>query len=133
MNKLTGKIIGVKSDDHLSIVEMDVHDEIMKSIIIETQKTVPFLESGNELNIMFKETEVSIAKNITGEFSLQNKLNCVIKSIQKGKLLSSITLDFKGTEISSIITTAAVDQLALSDKDHVLALIKTNEVMISPR
>lgn len=122
----------VKSDEHFSLVEMEVNGITIKSIIIETAGSVPFLKTNSSVNIMFKETEVSIAKNLSGKISMQNKLPCSIKKIEKGKLLSKISLDCKGNKIISIITSAAVEQLELSRNDEVLALIKTNEVILAP-
>ncbi|HYX09121.1 MAG TPA: TOBE domain-containing protein [Bacteroidales bacterium] len=132
MNKLTGRIVNVASDNHMSILEMDVDGELLKAIVIETPETAPFLRKGNGINIMFKETEVSIAKDFSGVISLQNKMNCTVKEIKKGTLLSRVLLDFKGNEICSVITSAAVEQLGLSTANKITALIKTNEVMIAP-
>jgi len=116
----------------MSILEMDVDGELLKAIVIETPETAPFLRKGNGINIMFKETEVSIAKDFSGVISLQNKMNCTVKEIKKGTLLSRVLLDFKGNEICSVITSAAVEQLGLSTANKITALIKTNEVMIAP-
>jgi molybdate transport system regulatory protein len=132
MNKLTGRIINVASDGHMSILEMEVHGEILKAIVIETPEKAPFLQKGKDINIMFKETEVSIAKGFTGGISLQNKMSCTVIEIKKGTLLSRVLLDFNGNEICSVITTAAVEQLGLSVANKITALIKTNEVMIAP-
>ena len=133
MNKLSGKIINIKSDDHLSIIELQVGSDIFKSIVIETLETAPFLKKDANVNALFKETEVSIAKNLSGRISLQNKMKCTIKDIKKGKLLSQLMLDYSGNNIFSIITAAAVEQLELKKGDEVLALVKTNEVMITPQ
>lgn len=132
MNKLRGIISQVVSDEHMSIVEMKVNDVTLKTIVIETPATAPFLQTGNEINVLFKETEVSIATDYSGKISLQNKMNCQINNINKGRLLSTISLDFKGTNISSVITSAAVEQLDLKVDDMVTALVKTNEIIISP-
>ena len=132
MNSLVGEISNIKSDEHFSIVEMMVDENIFKSIIIETPETVPFLKTGNKINILFKESEVSIAKELKGMLSLQNKIPCIIKEIEKGKLLSKIILDFNSKKIVSVITTGAVEQLELKENDDVLALIKTNEVILAP-
>jgi molybdopterin-binding protein len=132
MNKLAGKIYSIKSDEHLSILEMDVNGDILKTIIIETESTVGFLKKGTPINLMFKETEVSIAKDFSGKISLQNKMKCIIREIKKGLLLSSLILDYKGDQISSIITSAAVEQLSLKIGDEVTALVKTNEIIIAP-
>ena len=132
MNSLVGEISNIKSDEHFSIVEMMVDENIFKSIIIETPETVPFLKTGNKINILFKESEVSIAKELKGMLSLQNKIPCIIKEIEKGKLLSKIILDFNSKKIVSVITTGAVEQLELKENDNVLALVKTNEVILAP-
>ena len=132
MNTLIGEISNIKSDEHFSIVEMIVDANIFKSIIIETPETVPFLKTGNKINIMFKESEVSIGKELKGRISLQNKIPCIIQKIEKGKLLSKIILDFNSKKIVSVITTGAVEQLELKENDNVLALVKTNEVILAP-
>ena len=132
MNRLSGKIKFIKSDEYFSIVEIDVNGVILNSIIIETPETVSFLKIGSPMNIMFKESEVSIAKNLSGKISLQNKIPCFVKKIERGKLLSKIFLDCKGSTINSIITTTAVEQLELKINDEVLAMVKTNEVMLAP-
>ncbi|MEJ2614711.1 MAG: TOBE domain-containing protein [Ignavibacteriaceae bacterium] len=132
MNSLVGEIRNIKSDEHFSIVEMVVDENIFKSIIIETPETVPFLKTGNKINILFKESEVSIAKDLKGRISLQNKIPCKITGIEKGILLSKIILDFNSKKIVSVITTGAVEQLELKENDDVLALVKTNEVILAP-
>lgn len=132
MNKLNGKISSVKSDDHMSIIEIDVLGDRFKTIIIETSSTVNFLNHGTPVNLLFKETEVGLAKDLSGHISLQNKINCTVKAVKKGRLLSSISLNYKGTGISSVITSAAVEQLDLREGDIVSALIKTNEIILAP-
>jgi len=132
MNTLKGTITEINSDEHFSVVAIDVSGVTFKSVIIETPDTVPFLRPGAAVKIMFKETEVSIAKNFSGMISMQNKMSCTIRKIKKGKLLSRVDLDFKTEKIVSIITTGAVEQLNLNGNDEVLALIKTNEITLAP-
>ncbi len=132
MNTLTGKITSIKSNEHMSIIDMETSGGMIKTVIIETPRTASFLRIGSPVSIMFKESEVSIAKNFSGMISLQNKLSCNIKEIIKGSLLSRIVLNCMGNIISSVITTAAVEQLDLKENDEVTALVKTNEIIIAP-
>lgn len=132
MNSLKGIIRSIKSDEHFSIVEIDSNGNIFKSVIIETADSAPFLKTGSVIKIMFKETEVSIAKNFSGMISMQNKMPCTIKEIIKGKLLSKLILEFNNEKIVSIITSGAVEQLNLSENEEVLALVKTNEITLAP-
>lgn len=132
MNKLSGKIVSINNNEHISIVEVDVEGDIFKSIIIETPASVPFLKVGAQIKIMFKETEVIIAKNFSGFISVQNQVRCKINGIQKGKFLSKIELNFKDRNIYSVITSDSVERLDLKLNEKVYALIKTNEIMIAP-
>jgi molybdopterin-binding protein len=132
MNKLSGKIVSIKNNEHISVVEVDVNGDIFKAIIIETPTSVSFLKIGAPINILFKETEVIIAKNFSGLISIQNKVDCKISGIQSGKFLSKVELSFKEAKINSIISSEAVERLNLRINEMVFALIKTNEIMIAP-
>ena len=131
MNKLSGKIDSIHASGNLSIAEVLVNLDIMKAVLIETPESARFLKKGETINVIFKETEVLIAKNFSGKISLQNRLNCRIVSIEKGELLSKVILDYKGNKLISIITQFAVNDMELKPGDEVEALIKTNEVILS--
>lgn len=130
MNQLKGHITNLKSFEGLILLEIEVADTVIKSIIIDdTDKTA--FSVGKTVNILFKETELIISKENTELISLQNQFNCTIVSIKKGELLSQIKLKFKKIELNSIITTDSVDKLKLTIRDQVTALVKTNEIMVS--
>ncbi|HLF32720.1 MAG TPA: TOBE domain-containing protein [Cyclobacteriaceae bacterium] len=131
MNSLRGKIISVRSQGKLSLVGIRVGDFTLKSIVIETPQTVSYMKEGNEINVLFKETEVVIGKGKEFPISLRNRIPAVVKQIEKGALLSKLVLEFPNGEISSIITTDAVADLAIEVGDVVVAMIKTNEIMLS--
>ena len=130
MNRLQGKITAVQSSGHLSLVDMDVDGDSFTSIVVETAETAPYLVPGNAVLILFKETEVSLAKNLSGSISLRNRMHGVIRSIDQGALLSAVTLDFKGKAIVSVITTRSVERLALKPGDEVEGLVKANELTL---
>ena len=131
MNSLLGKIESLNVYQNLTLVSIRVGEVLMKSIVIETPDTCSYLVKGKEVKVLFKETEVIIGKGNNIEISLQNRFECVIYKIERGVLLSKLTLATQGTEIFSIITTNAVNQLKLELKQPVLAMIKTNEIMLS--
>jgi molybdopterin-binding protein len=132
MNKLRGNIEKVKSHDGLSLIEVKVGDTLLKSVVISDSSENSYIKEGELVELLFKETELIISTDINPKISLQNQLNCTIESINKGKVLSQVYLSFNEDKISSIITTNSVERLGLSDGKRVIALIKTNEIMISP-
>ena len=133
MNKLLGEIINIETHDSISLVKIRTKNNlIFTSIVLDTPETVDYLKLGNSVKIYFKETEVIISKDINPNISIQNRIPCRIKSLKIGELLGQINLIYNEIEIKSIITKNACKQLDLKENDEVLALIKTNEVSLSP-
>jgi molybdate transport system regulatory protein len=132
MNTLNGNITTIQSHEGISLVKVKSNDTIFTSIVLDTPETSSYLEIGHSVKIIFKETEVIISKDSNPNISIQNRLQCTIESIKKGVLLSQINLNFGETIIESIITTNAYEQLQLEKNDTVIALVKTNEISLSP-
>lgn len=130
MNKLAGTIVRIESSQHMSMVDIDVQGDIFTSIILETPQTAAYLTNGERIEVLFKETEVSIAKNLSGQISLRNRFKAVIKNVEKSNILAKIVLDYRGQQIVSIISTRSADRLELKPGDIVEWLVKTNEVSL---
>jgi molybdopterin-binding protein len=130
MNILPGAIQNIQTHGNLTLVKVNVSGLVFTTIIIETPETVSYLKEGAKIKVMFKETEVIIGRN-EPVISLQNRIPAIITDINQGRLLSQITLQYLDHSIGSIITSSAVRQLQLSTGDEVVAMIKTNEIMLS--
>lgn len=131
MNKLSGIITDIEVCENLSLVKVKTGGVTLSSILIETPSSVDYLVKEEEINVLFKETEVIIALNGDSQISLQNQLPCRIKDIKQGKLLSRIILEFNSEEIRSIITSNAVNNLGIKEGMDIVAMIKTNEMMLA--
>lgn len=130
MNKLVGKIVLIESSLHMSMVDIDVDGDIFSSIVLETPVSAPYLKKGSNVTLLFKETEVSIGKNLSGLISLRNRFKGEIRRIEKSDILSKVFINYKGKEIVSIISTRSTQKLGLIDGDLVEWLVKTNEVSL---
>ena len=130
MNKLNGKIVLIESSAHMSMVDIDVDGDVFSSIVLETPSSASYLKQGSPVTLLFKETEVSIAKNLSGLISLRNRFKATVKHIEKSAILSKIYLDHKGRTIVSIISTRSTQKLGLIEGDAVEWLVKTNEVSL---
>lgn len=122
--------MNIESSEYISIVDIEVEGDLFSSVIIETPETADYLRFGEEVFMLFKETEVSIGKALSGNLSLRNRLKSKIKTIEKGTVLTKITLDYKGKDIISVITTRSTNKLDLKVGDEVQGLVKANEVII---
>lgn len=131
MNQLKAKIIHIESNAHMSLVDLAVGNDVLSATLLETPEQVDYLQVGKQVTLLFKETEVSLAKNLTGLISLRNRLQAKVKHIDRGEILSAVTLDYQNYPLVSVITTRGMDRLQLEVGDQVEALIKANEVVLS--
>ncbi len=133
MNQLKGTITGIQSHEGISIVKVEVPNNcIFTSLVMDDVESADWLQHGKQVNLYFKEIEVMIAKDPDVKVSTQNRIPCKIQSMDKGIILCQLELLFGETIITSIITSNACAQLNLKENDLVTALIKTNEISVSP-
>lgn len=141
MNVLQGEITEIITENEISLVKVKVGDSLLlTSIVIDTPATSSYLKKGHPIKLLFKETEVIIAKPLPSQLlaiSVRNRIECIIRKVTTGKILCQLDLDFlhagpgEYREIRSIITRDACEQLNLQENDKIIALIKTNEVSLS--
>ena len=117
---------------NLSIVTVWINPSFqLKAIVIETPETATYLVQKGPINTLFKETEVLISTHKDLPISLQNKIEGSISSIERGTLLSRILINTNVGEITSVISSEALDKLGLKKGNTVYALISLNEIMLS--
>ena len=131
MNTLKGKISNIEVNGSLTLVSVNVSGILLKSIVIETPETAPYLKVDNTIKVLFKETEVIIGRENISNISLQNRISGTIASIEKGTLVSKLTIKTKVGEIIAIISSSAVELLKAVPGLEVVAMIKTNEILLS--
>ena len=130
MNKLPGIIRKIQQSGALILVDVEVDGHSFSAMLIESAQKAEWLSEGNFIDLVFKETEVALAKNLSGIISMRNRMKCSVRHIERGELLSKIDLQFRGYTIASAITTRSVDALNLKVGDEVEALVKANEVSL---
>lgn len=130
MNRIEANIAQISSSGGVILVDMVAENCSMSALLIDVANKPDWLKKDNNVYIIFKETEVSIGKNVEGKISLRNKIPCTITHIERGELMSLVSMDFEGYKINSAITTRSVDMLELEIGDKVTAFIKANELTL---
>jgi molybdate transport system regulatory protein len=130
MNKLTGEISKIQQSGAILLVDVNVDGHGFSAMLIESATQPEWLQTGNTIDLVFKETEVSLARNLSGMISMRNRMKCIVQHIDRGELLSKISLQFQKYVVTSAITTRSVDLLDLRIGDEVEALVKANEVSL---
>lgn len=130
MNKLSGIISKIQQSGAILLVDVDVDGHGFSAMLIESATHPEWIREGNLIDLVFKETEVSLAKNLSGMISMRNRMKCTVQNIERGRLLSKVSLQFQKYIVTSAITTRSVDSLQLAIGDEVEALVKANEVSL---
>jgi molybdate transport system regulatory protein len=130
VNKLKGKIVNIESSDNISIIEVDVQGDVFSSIVLEGKKGPFQYKKNDKVTLLFKETEVGIAKDLSGMISLRNRFKSVITKIEKGSILAKVTLNYRKHMIEAIISTRSANNMKLKENEEVEWLVKTNEVSL---
>lgn len=129
MNTLKAEILFYKTSGQIIICELKVFGETATAVILDSPSDMDYLKAGNEVNMMFKATEVIIAVGDIGMLSLNNRFTGKIKDMDMGEIFTSVLIDF-GTGIESVITTKSAKRLGLKVGMEVTALVKANEIAI---
>ncbi len=129
MNRLKCRVTSVSNSGMLTKIDMLCDDIALTAFAIEMD--LDSICKDDEVVVLFKESEVSIAKSFVGEISLQNRFTCKIEDIQKGDLLAQLRLSFFNHYIDSIISMKAVQNMDLQVGDNVTALVKSTEMIVT--
>jgi molybdate transport system regulatory protein len=130
MNRLPGHITKLETAGSIALVEVAVGEQRFTATLVGAGEEVASWPAGMPVTLLFKETEVSLAKNLSGLISMRNRIPAKIVAIERGQLLAKVTLDTDGHIIESIITTRSSHALALAVGDTVEGLVKSNEMTL---
>lgn len=130
MNKLSGKITQVQRSGALVLVDVNVDGTNCSSLIVNNENEHNWVETGSDVFMIFKETEVSLARNLSGLISLRNRFECLVQSVEYGEIVAQIGLQFGLFEINTVITARSARLLDLKEGDSVTALVKANEMSL---
>ena len=132
MNNLSGKIKHIKNSEYLSEVSIELeNNSIFNVFLVETPQSASYLKPGQKIQLLFKETEVIISKNLMPEISIHNELKAEIIEIKPGKILSEILLKSAVGKIKSLLSSTVLQQMNFAESQEVLILVKANEIMLS--
>ncbi len=132
MNVLSGRITAVQTHGSIALVDVEVAGQRLTATLAGAGDDIAGWPAGMAVKMLFKETEVALAKNLSGAISMRNRIPATVTAIERGQLLSKVTLEALGYPIASIITTRSTEALQLAVGDAVEALVKANEMTVVP-
>ena len=128
MSQFVATIKKIQSIDNLNIVEFDFCGLTLKMMSLDLNDDVKI---GKKVKLSVKPSNISIAKNLSGEISLSNKIVATIQSLENGQLLTSVILKINDTILESIITVDSSKRMNLQIGESVTILIKASNLSIA--
>jgi molybdate transport system regulatory protein len=132
MNRLPGRIAQVDVAGSIALVDVDVGARRFTATLVGASEEVATWPAGMPVTLLFKETEVALAVELTGRISMRNRLPGIVTALERGQLLSKVTLDVDGYRIGAIVTTRSCDALGLAIGTAAEGLVKANEMTLMP-
>lgn len=127
MSKFKAKIIAIESVNQLNLVSLDFEGSTLQMMSLGLDDSI---RVACEVLCYVKPTAVMLAKDFRGELSSSNRIVAEIKSIEKGKLLSSVRVQTASAELESIITSEILDRLGIKSAESVTVIIKESDISI---
>lgn len=127
MNRLSAIVTQIEGEQNLHIISFECAGSKLKMMGLDLPKG---LDVNAHVTLGIKSSHVAIAKNMSGELSYSNQLQATIKSIENGKLLSSILLRVNENEMQSFITRSSCERMNLQSGDAVTLLMKASELFV---
>ncbi len=128
MNRIRATVTAIDCNGNLHRVSLAAGNELITVITLELADDYTV---GAVVYVHFKPAHVALAKNITGEVSIANRLKATVSALQKGELLTDILLDSEVGKFYALTTTEAVDRMHIVPGDSVTALMKASDLYLS--
>ena len=105
----------------------------MSVIITSASADEMRLEGGDHIEVLFKASDVIIAKGLSGKISARNILPGIITEIARGFPLAMVRLDCKGDKVAAELTLSSLEDMGLEVGDEVDAIIKSSELILAKK
>jgi len=128
LNKLKGKITAITTKDQFALVSLVVKNQIFRAIVINVNVINPNLVVGQNVNILFKETDVTLSIETSKQISIDNQIPVIVEGVIRGELLSKVSVSFQQILIKTVVPSdfAAIIKVGMS----ITMLIRSNELML---
>ncbi|EKE8956772.1 molybdenum-pterin-binding protein [Campylobacter jejuni] len=124
MNLIKGQICELLNQEDIVIVKI-LSKEVIFNVLMLELKSLENLKIGASVELLFKEHELCFSTSKT-LLSVENSFLAKIK----GELLYQVFFDFKGNELSSIITKEKALELELCENQEWLCFVKANDIVL---
>jgi molybdopterin-binding protein len=126
MNILPATITALTTSEHLSILTVAVENDSFHLLLAEASNAEDLV--GTSVTLAFKETEVILSKEPIN--TTANIGRATMQKIERGIVLSQITLLYHETIITALVPTLTFDTLEINEADDVHWMVQPSEISL---
>lgn len=126
MNILPATITAITTSEHLSILTVSILNNTLHLLLAEASHADDLI--GTNVTLAFKETEVILSKIFTP--TTANIQSASILLIERGIILSQITLIYVDTKIITLVPTLTLDKLEIAEGEKVYWMVQPSEISL---
>ena len=126
MNTIPATITALTTSEHLSILTVAVGADPFHLLLAEASNEDDSL--GTNVTLAFKETEVILTKEPIN--TTANIGHATVQKIERGIVLSQITLLYHETVITALVPTLTFDTLEICEADDVYWMVQPSEISL---
>ncbi|MDD3770616.1 hypothetical protein E0765_05430 [Sulfuricurvum sp. IAE1] len=124
MNILSAKIAAITASEHLSILSVAVGDDTFHLLLAEVSDATV----GADVTVAFKETEVILSPETAA--STANRARARVRTIERGIILSHVTLSYRDTTVRALVPTLTFHSLDIREGDNVGWMVQPSEISL---
>lgn len=126
MNTLPATITALATSEHLSILTVAVGADPFHLLLAEASYAENLI--GTSVTLAFKETEVILSRASTP--TTANIQRATVHQIERGIVLSQITLTYGDASITALVPSLSFDTLGISEGDDVYWMVQPSEISL---
>ena len=127
---IRAKIIQISSKDGVSFFELECLNLEINLYMLALNEASKFALN-DEVSLNFKSSDVVLSKLRLEASSLENELKCEVADINRGEILSIISLKCEQLCFEAIISDHALKGLNLAVGEQVFAYVKSTSIHVS--
>lgn len=124
MNTLQATITAVTASEHMSILTVAIQEDSFHLLLAEASDAL----IGSNVTLAFKETEVILTNETTA--TTANSGRAIVQRIEKGVVLSQITLTYHETNLIALVPTLTFNPLMIVEGDEVSWMVQPSEISL---
>jgi len=132
-NRLPSVITGISKGQLNAHIRLDWRSQPLSVIVTSSAVDDMKLEVGDVVDVIFKASDVILAKGLGGQISARNIMHGTVSDVREGFPLALVTIDTGEDKVSAELTLSSLKDMNIKIGDELDAVIKSSELILAKK